>query len=780
MRPPDAARGGTSYQLHHILKCDILQRYPKIYNSLSFRLVFWVGLILLLSIFTWAYFSYRLQKQEALDKRVTELERLGNTIRLGTHYAMMLNARDDIAQIIRNVARQKELESIRILNKQGATKYSNNPEELDRTTDMHSEACSACHKQTPPLEKVDLPHRTRLFDTPDGPRKLAMMSPIYSEPTCSTASCHVHLPDKKVLGLLEVVMSLENMDQEIMSREKEVAGLSIALFLATAVIISIFLMRFVNRPIKKLITGTRHIGNSEFDYQIDVDRQDEIGELALSIDQMRKMIGDKQEELKRQRYEYQNLFEGSPCYITVQDRNLKLIRYNREFEKSFSPQPGDHCFKAYKGRSEKCDICPVIKTFEDGQPHFSEEAAVEPNGTESYWMVRTSPIKNSSGEVIAAMEMSLDLTHLRFLEKEAKRSEEKYRIIFNTIPNPVFVLSPGTLRILDCNDSVKAVYGYQKEDLVSSSFLDFFQEENRAELEARIKASGEILRAKQTRKDGQIIYVTMHISPSEYSGQRVLLLTTSDTTLQLMAEQQLIQASKMATLGEMATSIAHELNQPLSVIKTASSFIKRKVTKKEPMGEEILKTMAEEMDNHVDRAEKIINHMREFGRKSEVAKEKVQVNEILRRALDFFKQQLKLREIEVVEKFEEHLPLILADSNRLEQVFINLLINARDAIERKWEQGKLKEEMKRIALQTSLEQGMVTIRVTDNGTGIPKAILEKIFEPFFTTKKVGKGTGLGLSISYGIVRDYDGTIRVVSKEGEGSTFIVQFPLPEEV
>jgi histidine kinase len=172
--------------------------------------------------------------------------------------------------------------------------------------------------------------------------------------------------------------------------------------------------------------------------------------------------------------------------------------------------------------------------------------------------------------------------------------------------------------------------------------------------------------------------------------------------------------------------------------------------------------------------------MREFGRKSEVAKEKVQVNEILRRALDFFKQQLKLREIEVVEKFEEHLPLILADSNRLEQVFINLLINARDAIERKWEQGKLKEEMKRIALQTSLEQGMVTIRVTDNGTGIPKAILEKIFEPFFTTKKVGKGTGLGLSISYGIVRDYDGTIRVVSKEGEGSTFIVQFPLPEEV
>jgi histidine kinase len=272
-----------------------------------------------------------------------------------------------------------------------------------------------------------------------------------------------------------------------------------------------------------------------------------------------------------------------------------------------------------------------------------------------------------------------------------------------------------------------------------------------------------------------MIYVNIGISASEYSGQKVLLVTTSDVTVQLIAQRQLIQASKMATLGEMATGVAHELNQPLSVIKTASSFIKRKVERKEPLEEGILKTMAEEIDSHVDRAEKIINHMREFGRKSDVAKEKLQVNEILKRSLDFFKQQLKLRNIEVVERLEERLPLILADSNRLEQVFINLLINARDAIERKWEQGALKGENKRITLQTCFEQEMVTIRVTDNGVGIPEAILERIFEPFFTTKKVGKGTGLGLSISYGIVRDYDGTIKVESKEGEGATFTIRFP-----
>jgi histidine kinase len=272
----------------------------------------------------------------------------------------------------------------------------------------------------------------------------------------------------------------------------------------------------------------------------------------------------------------------------------------------------------------------------------------------------------------------------------------------------------------------------------------------------------------------------MRISHSEFNRLKVLLVTTSDITSRLMAEQQLIQASKMATLGEMATGVAHELNQPLSVIKTGSSFLRRKASRHEQVEEDVLRTMAEEIDSHVDRASKIINHMREFGRKSEVTKEKVEVNTVLKRAVDFFKQQLKLREIEVVEDLQQGLPLVLADSNRLEQVFVNLLINARDAIEKKWERGDRKDQEKRISLKTGTAEGVVTIEVTDNGTGIPAAIRDKIFEPFFTTKKVGQGTGLGLSISYGIVHDYEGTITVKSTEGDGATFIVSFPRIYEV
>jgi histidine kinase len=504
------------------------------------------------------------------------------------------------------------------------------------------------------------------------------------------------------------------------------------------------------------------------------------GQLALGLTQMDQKTDQKQEGLNKKRDEYQTLFELAPCYITVQDKNLRLIRYNREFADKFSPETGDYCYQAYKGRSERCTVCPVLKTFEDGKPHSSEETGVSKDGTKSTWVVRSAPIKNDEGQVVAAMEMSLDVTQVKFLEEEVEKSENKYQTIFNTIPNPVFVLDRKTLDILDCNESATAIYGFNKEEMLMTSFLNLFEENYREEYASEIKSSNIVNKAKHLRRDGQTIYVNIRISSSEYAGQDVLLVTTSDITKRLTAEQQLIQASKMATLGEMATGVAHELNQPLSVIKTSSSFIVKKVRKNEVIQDEILKTLAEEIDSHVDRAARIINHMREFGRKSDIEKEKVRVNEALEKALEIFNQQLKLREINVVKELQKDLPPILANSNRLEQVFINLLINARDAIEEK--SGKADQECvaKEIFLRTSLKNGMVNVEVKDTGTGIPKSILDKIFEPFFTTKKVGKGTGLGLSISYGILQDYGGRIKVETTEGEGSTFIIQFPVLDNI
>jgi histidine kinase len=173
--------------------------------------------------------------------------------------------------------------------------------------------------------------------------------------------------------------------------------------------------------------------------------------------------------------------------------------------------------------------------------------------------------------------------------------------------------------------------------------------------------------------------------------------------------------------------------------------------------------------------------MRQFGRKAEGTLKPVQVADVLGSAFDLFSQQLKLREINVRWEIERGLPPILADYGMLEQVFINLLINARDAIEEKWAGATPMEEGgKRITLVTTRLDDKVVAEVRDTGAGIPESIAEKIFEPFYTTKTVGQGTGLGLSISYGIVKECGGNIEVVPGDDGGACFRLSFPVADQV
>ena len=755
----------------------IFKRLTNLHRQLASKLILAVGLTLLVTISIWAYFNINSQEEKLMQNVVVGTDRLTNTIRLGAHYAMMLNSRDDINQIIKNIGRQKEIESIRIYNKKGQIKFSNQLAEQETTTNIKDEACYICHRTDPPLSELGLQQRTRIFTSKQGYRLLGIISPICNEAGCSTDSCHVHPQNKKILGALDVVVSLEDTDKEISLAKKGAIFLAGGVFLVTSTIIFLFQLRFVTRPIRKLIDGTKRIAKGEFPSRVDIHQDDEMGQLAVAIKQMSEKIAQKQAELNEQRNEYQTLFERAPCLITVQDRNYKLLRFNREFAERFDSRPGDYCYEAYKGRNEKCLNCPVERTFADGQIHYGEEAGVDKDGTLVHWILRTSPIINAKGDIVAAMEMSVDITQRRQLEDKLEKSEKKYHEIFSHIPNPVFVLDVDTLDIIDCNDSVHAVYGFPRDEIIHGSFLNLFVEEEKHSYIEKIKTSSVIDQVKNLNHHGKILFVNIRISPAEYPGKKVLLVTTSDITQRLETEQQLIQASKMATLGEMASGVAHELNQPLSVIKTASSFSIKKLKKSEAIAADTLFNLVNKIDSNVDRATKIINHMRQFARKSDLDFKKVQVNEVLERAFEIFSQQLKLRGIEVVWKLERGLPKINADPSRLEQVFINILLNARDAIEERWGPEENENANKKIILKTKHEGNRIICEICDTGMGVSGSIKDKIFEPFFTTKEVGKGTGLGLSISYGIIKDCGGSIHVNPNMPEGACFIIKFPIP---
>ncbi|MCF8068559.1 MAG: PAS domain S-box protein [Desulfobacterales bacterium] len=709
---------------------------------------------------------------------ILNYDELGQVIKLGTHYAMMYNARDDLSSIITNIGKHEGLEHIRIYSKDGFIKFSNNPSEVGQKIDINSDACNVCHLSSPPLTVQEASNRKRVFISDEGVRLMGIVSPIYNEPGCSNGVCHAHTEEKKILGTLDIVVSLKEMDAELVSFKKSLGYLALSVFLVTTGLIVFILAQFVTVPIKKLISKTRLIAMGEYDALKNIsERKDEIGFLAKAIHRTGMEIGKKQHALNRQKDEYQLLFELIPCIITVQDRNYRLMGYNQEFSKRFDPEPGDFCFSAYKGRTKKCENCPVEKTFQDGKPHFSEEKGVNKDGTIFHWLVKTAPMKNDRGEIIGAVEMNLDITHTKLLEDKLRRSEKQYTAIFNNIPNPVFVLDPETLEILDCNDSVSIVYGYNKDELLKKSFLMLFIEEEQATYIKKIKDLAEINQAHNIDKDGDIRYINIRISPFEYPDRKVLIVTAGDVTKRLETEMQLIQAGKMATLGEMATGVAHELNQPLTVIKAAANYFLKKFRNNEPLNMDIMLDMAGEINSHVDRAANIINHMRQFGRKFDLELENVQVNDILKQAFEIFRQQLKLREITVEWDLEKDLPCVLAEATRLEQVFINLLINARDAIDEKWQYaGELPGEQKKILISSGLHLSDVVIKIHDSGMGIPKSILNKIFEPFFTTKKVGSGTGIGLSISYGIIQDFKGSILVSSVKNEGTCFTITLPV----
>ncbi len=469
-----------------------------------------------------------------------------------------------------------------------------------------------------------------------------------------------------------------------------------------------------------------------------------------------------------------DLFDLIPCLITILDRDFRLLKYNWQFCEQFDPKPGDYCYKAYKGRNEKCVECPVEKTFQDGLCHWSEERGVNKDGTLTHWVARTSPIRNSSGEIVAVMEMCLDITRRKQLEEDLEATEKKYQAIFNNIPNSVFILDMDTLEIQDCNQSVESMYGHKRSDIIGRCFLNFFKPEDRDHCESRLRKIAGIDKIRHITKDGRNIIVNISVSVSEWRDRKVLIVATSDITQRLDAEQQLIQAGKMTTLGEMATGIAHELNQPLSVIRTASNYIMRKAKKKEQMDGDMFLNIASKISNNVDRASSIIDHLRDFGRKSDLVARRVEVNGILERAVDLLDHQLKLRGITVTWHLGADLAMVFADPIRLEQVFMNLLLNARDAIEEKLIQKP--EGEARINICTRRLEEAVVIAIRDTGVGIPENLAEVIFSPFFTTKEPGKGTGLGLSITYGIIKEYGGSIEVKSILGKGATFIIKLPV----
>ncbi len=227
-------------------------------------------------------------------------------------------------------------------------------------------------------------------------------------------------------------------------------------------------------------------------------------------------------------------------------------------------------------------------------------------------------------------------------------------------------------------------------------------------------------------------------------------------------QDQLIRAGKMAAIGELAAGVAHEINNPLTGVLTFSSLMLKKVDENHPWKKDL-----ENIVQQTTRCRNIVRGLLDFARQRKPDKKEWDIHILIDRTVTLVENQARFQNIKIVKEFGTGIPMLFVDGDQIQQVFMNIIINAADA---------MAEDKGTLTIKTKMKDGVAEVSFTDTGCGMTKENLSKLFAPFFTTKETGKGTGLGLAISYGIIQSHNGDIDVQSEMGKGSTFRIKLPI----
>ncbi len=534
--------------------------------SLETKLLAAVCGVALVSIGVFAWVNIHYDQAERVDLMIRGASQFSDTVKRSTHYAMLQNRWEDAFHIMDTIGKQEGVTRVRVFSKEGVVLFSTDQTEVGHAVDKRAESCYACHAAERPLERLNLPDRARIFRAADGQRLLGMITPLYNEPGCSDG-CHIHSPNKYVLGVLDITLSLARVDEEIAAitrRTVAFAGITVVL---VALILAGVVRRGVVRPVRELVEGTQRVAQGDLSHRIPVRTVDEVGVLAVSFNRMTEALGKAHAELDA---------------------------------------------------------------------------------------------------LVATLE---------------QRVEE---------------------------------------------------------------------RTHELRE----------------------------------AQAQLVQTEKLASLGKLSASIAHEINNPLSGILTYAKLLSRKLRTGVPDVEGVHAALQQLalVERETQRCVTIVRNLLDFARQREPSFQVVEVSRVIEEALSLLEHRMAMQDVQVTREFAP-VPAVRADFGQLRQAFVNVLINACEAMPGG---GTLRVLTREVALSEAGNGGPLSatgkpgppshfaeVVITDTGQGIPPEHLSNIFDPFFSTKE--KGTGLGLSVVYGIVEKHGGKIAVESRVGRGTTVTLRFP-----
>jgi two-component system NtrC family sensor kinase len=525
-------------------------------RGLAQQLILSLTVIVIIIAIVSGVISLKSQERHLLDAMILGADQLSKGITSATWHAMLADNREAANQVMSTIALKQGIDRIRLFNREGRVIFSTVANDPETRVMKNSAACSVCHSKPQPSEHPDVHDRVRVFRNDHGQRVLTMVTPIYNEPSCSQAACHAHPASMKVLGVLDVTLKLESVDEQLAEVKLQVASATVVQIVLIGIVLMFFTRYFVGRPIHRLIEATRAVSAMQLDVPIETNQKsEELHQLASSFDVMRLRLRSALEELNQ-------------------------------------------------------------------------------------------------------------LTQ-RLEEKVEQRTQQ-------------------------------------------------------------LKA----------------------------------------------AHQKLLQSDRLASLGQLAASVAHEINNPVSGVLNLSMLMQR-IMKDDgvpPQRIPEFKRYLTLVTSETSRVGRIVSDLLAFSRRSKPHRSEADLNHLISSTLSLISHKLKLSNVEVTTDLDPDLPPVLCDSSQMQQVLLNLVLNAAEAT-----QGRADGRLT-LTTRRSEDGHSVTLVVADNGEGIPEENLPKIFDPFFTTKSDGKGVGLGLAVLYGIVDAHHGEISVASKTGEGTAFTITLPI----
>ena len=488
-----------------------------------------------------------------------------------------------------------------------------------------------------------------------------------------------------------------------------------------------------------------------------------------------------QTETDESRRKYIKLYDFAPTgYFTI-NKDGTIDEINYKGGQLLGEEPSSligRNFSEYIAEDMQSNLADFLdKTFSN-QTNYGLEIKLKPINGKTIYVYLKGALTDKKRKCLLSM---VDITERNEAQIALKESEELYHSLLKTSPDGILLLDLKG-KITEASDSALHLLGNQEITLEGMNFRNFipkpamrtFVQIYRKTLQEGLTQNLEIklMNIGKTEFAGEISVSQIKNSNNELKAFMAVIRNISERKL---FEKQLRHSERMAGIGELATGMAHEINQPLNTISLIIDNIVFTL-ENQTLTEDYLKTKINKIFDSINRVKKIIDHVRTFSRdQDDFTLAEFNINKSIRNCVSMLIEQISSKKIKISFRPDDAIPKIMGNVYRFEQVILNMIVNATDALdEKKIVNGK--EQEKSIDLTTQFQDNLIVIEITDNGTGISSENIDKVILPFYTTKAPGRGTGLGLSISYGIIKELGGEIEIKSKPNSGTSIFIKIPI----